>query len=359
MPDDPNPEDPPVTAQSPTLETRDVDPTEPGRIEPAYIHVPRFTAGAPESVEYLREHGYVVIAKALDDAAAVRALKLTWDYLESLGTGVDRADPATWDDDRWPTTAHGGILPGHGIGHSQAQWFIRSAPAIKRAFAAVWDTDDLLVSFDGMALWRPWARNEAWRTNRGGTWLHIDQHPITRPGFHCVQGLVSLLPTSPEVGGNVLIPGSHRSFEKIPQVYPDRLGRLPLELDHFRFPVDDPLLGGTQPVTCHMEAGDLLLWDSRTIHCSSGAEAPPPVADRLIRVASLVCMMPRRLTPPEVLEARKRAVAEVISTTNWTDRFINADEFAPILAEPHPERFRRPDPPQLTPEQRRLVGYET
>jgi hypothetical protein len=49
-------------------------------------------------------------------------------------------------------------------------------------------------------------------------------------------------------------------------------------------------------------------------------------------------------------------VAEVISTTNWTDLFITADEFAPVLAEPHPKRFRRRDPLQLTPEQRRLVG---
>jgi Phytanoyl-CoA dioxygenase (PhyH) len=347
-----------MTAETPpAAPSHDVDPVDPGRIEPSYVVVPRFKAGSPESLAYLREHGYVVIAKALDDAQAARALELTWDYLEALGTGIERADPATWGDERWPTAAHGGILPGHGIGHSAAQWFIRGAPAIKQAFAAIWDDDDLLVSFDGMALWRPWAINEDWKTNRGGAWLHIDQHPITRPGFHCVQGLVSLLPTSPEVGGNVLIPGSHRDFAKIPEVYPQRLARLPADLDHFRFPADDPLLGGTPAITCHMEAGDLLLWDSRTIHCSSASDTPAPVKDRLIRAASLVCMMPRRLTSPEVLEDRKRAVEQVISTTNWTDRFINADHFAPLLAEPHPERFHRPAAPALTPEQRRMVGY--
>jgi hypothetical protein len=68
-------------------------------------------------------------------------------------------------------------------------------------------------------------------------------------------------------------------------------------------------------------------------------------------------MMPRRLTPPVVLEQRKRAVERVISTTNWTDRFINADKFPQILAEPHPERFRRPPAPVLNESQRRLVGY--
>jgi hypothetical protein len=155
----------------------------------------------------------------------------------------------------------------------------------------------------------------------------------------------------------VLIPGSHMLFETIPRVYPERLGRLPLDLDHFRFPSDDPLLSGTPPIMCHLEPGDMLLWDSRTIHCSSGSLEPPEPRAELMRAVSLVCMMPRRLTPPAVLEQRKHAVEAVISTTNWTDRFINADRFSPMMAEPHPERFRRPAPPVLDEAQRRMVGY--
>ena len=345
------------STDSHTTNPNDVEPEAPGIIEPIYTHVERFPAGSVESIDYLEENGFVVIANVLNQQECDTALDLTWDYLEQLGTGVDRTDWKTWDDDKWPTVVHGGILPGHGIGHSEAQWFIRGVPKVKEAFASVWETDDLLVSFDGMALWRPWPLNEAWKTNRGGTWLHIDQHPITRPGRQCVQGLVNLLPTTPATGGNVLIPGSHKSFEKIPQVYPERLGRLPLDLDHFRFPADDPLLAGTSPIICHLEAGDLLLWDSRVIHCSTGGVEPPAAEAKLLRAISLVCMMPKRLTPPEVIEARKDAVRNVISTTNWTDQLVNADHFEPILAEPHPERFHRPDPPVLTEAQQRLVGY--
>lgn len=347
-----------MTSQTPThTKTSDAEPSDPGVIEPTYVHVERFPVGSAESVAYLEEHGYVVVADALTGKECEKALALTWDYLEQLGTGVDRNDWTTWDDDRWPTVVHGGILPGHGIGHSEAQWFIRGIPNVKKTFAAVWDTDDLLVSFDGMALWRPWSLNEAWKTNRGGAWLHIDQHPISRPGRQCIQGLVNLLPTTPATGGNVLIPGSHKQFENIPKVYPERLGRLPERLDHFRFPADDPLLAGTPPIICHLEAGDILLWDSRVIHCSSGGLERPAPEPRLLRAVSLVCMMPRRLTPPDVIEMRKHAVENVISTTNWTDQFVNADLFPPILAEPHPERFKRPPPPTLSEAQRRLVGY--
>ena len=113
----------------------------------------------------------------------------------------ERDDPHTWGDDRWPTAVHGAILPGHGIGQSAAQWFIRGSSRVQAAFAGVWDTDELLTSFDGMSLWRPWAVNNDWKTNAGASWLHVDQHPITRPGFHCVQSVVNLLPTSPSTGG--------------------------------------------------------------------------------------------------------------------------------------------------------------
>jgi len=333
----------------------DVEPTDPGRIEPTYIHAPRLKAGSPESIEYLHEHGYAVIANVLDTAAVAKAISLTWDYLESLGTGIDRNDVTTWDDDRWPTYVHGGILPGHGVGHSAAQWFIRSSPELKKAFAAIWNDDDLLVSFDGMALWRPWKVKDSWKTNRGGSWLHIDQHPITRPGLQCVQGLVNLIQTSPQSGGNVLIPGSHKTFSSIPTLYPERLGRIPLEIDHFRFPADDPLLKGTPPIMCHLEAGDLLLWDSRTIHCSSASLQDPEAKPELMRAVSLVCMMPKKLTDEKVLGQRKRAVERVISTTNWTDCFINADKFPQLMAEPNPERFIRPPSPELTEEQRKMA----
>lgn len=188
-----------------------------------YVHVPRFAAGSKESVAHLESEGFVVIANALAPSEAEQALDLTWEYLESLGTGVDRGDVETWHDDRWPVTVHGGIIPSQGIGHSSAQWYIRSAPAVKQAFAAVWDDDDLLVSFDGMALWRPTDINPDWATGRGGAWLHVDQHPIGRPGRQCVQGAVTLTATSPEVGGNIVVPahthGSLRSPSATPSAW--------------------------------------------------------------------------------------------------------------------------------------------
>lgn len=323
-----------------------------------YVEVPRFEPGSAAGVDYLDEHGFVIFANALDADESTHALNLLWDYLEGLQTGIDRTDPDTWGDGRWPTAVHGGILPSFGIGHCAAQWYIRDVDAVKDSFAAVWDTDDLLVSFDGVTIWRPWTRNPNWLTNRGSSWLHIDQHPIGRPGKHCVQGLVNLLPTSEATGGNVVVPGSHRRFEEIPQLYTDRLARIHPSIDHFRFPNDDPLLADSPPVMCHMEAGDLLLWDSRTIHCSSPGLTEPANDTDLLRAASLICMMPRAKSNAEVIAQRKSAVANMTSTTNWSDCFVDADQFPQILEVADRDKYRLPDVPVLNNNQLKLVGWE-
>jgi hypothetical protein len=325
-------------------------------VEIEYKHVERFEPGSAESVAYLDQHGYVILKETLTEKETEKTLCLLWDYLENLGTGIDRKDPKTWEDDRWPTSAHGGILPSYGIGHSESQWFLRSIPNVKKAFAKIWGTDELLTSFDGVSLWRPWNINPTWKTESGQSWFHIDQHPITRPGKQCIQGLVNLLPTSKDIGGNVVVPGSHRFFKNIPSEYKERLSKLPLGIDHFRFPNDDPKLSSEKPLMCHMEPGDMLLWDSRTIHCSNSGDKLPEGAKSLIRAASLICMMPKERSNEDVINQRRRAVEKVISTTNWSDTFRNADEFPLILEAKDKEKYKWPTKPKLTDYQKDLVG---
>ena len=325
-------------------------------VEIEYKHVTRFKPGSKESKEYLDREGYVVLKETLTKQQAGKTLNLLWDYLEELDTGIDRKDPKTWDDDRWPTAAHGGILPSYGIGHSKSQWYLRSIPNVKKAFAKIWGTEELLTSFDGVSLWRPWNINPQWKTESGQTWFHIDQHPISRPGKQCVQGLVNLLPTSEEIGGNVMVPGSHKFFKNIPQEYEERLARLPLGVDHFRFPNDDPKLSSQKPIMCNMEIGDMLLWDSRTIHCSNSGTSLRKGTKELVRAASLICMMPKEKSNPEVIKKRREAVKKVISTTNWSDKFRNADEFPVILEANDRGKYKWPDKPILSAYQKDLVG---
>lgn len=327
-------------------------------IDIEFKEVPRFSPGSSEALGYLDREGFVVYANVLDSRETGHALDLMWDYLEGLSTGIDRNDENTWADDRWPTAVHGGILPSYGIGHSKMQWFLRDVEKVKSCFASIWQTQELLTSFDGITVWRPWTYKEEWKTNFGSDWLHIDQHPIGRPGKHCFQGVLNLMEVTSSTGGNVMVPQSHKRFENIPTDYGDRLSRIHPSIDHFRFPKDDPLLADTQPIMALMKPGDLLIWDSRTIHSSSPGVDKPANSRDLLRAASLICMMPRHKTSDSVIEKRKEAVKNRTSTTNWTDRFINADEFPQILSVEDKGKYKLPPVPELNDNQMKLVGWD-
>jgi len=88
-------------------------------------------------------------------------------------------------------------------------------------------------------------------------------------------------------------------------------------------------------------AGDLLLWDSRLIHCNTPPLRPPAAADgqseaALLRAVVDVCMTPRRLALRDALSLRRRAVLAGVGSTHWPHCFTpNAD---PALLEGIDER---------------------
>ena len=55
----------------------------------------------------------------------------------------------------WPMISPG-FATEWGLPHSEACWFIRTHPNIIGAFSKIWNTTDLLTSFDSIIAWRPW-----------------------------------------------------------------------------------------------------------------------------------------------------------------------------------------------------------
>jgi len=285
--------------------------------------------------DFLWAHGFAVVRAALDARECAEVVDLLWDWLEALGTGIRRGDPDTWGDDRWPPTIQSGpglstgIIPYFGIGQSRAMWRVRANASVRRAFARIYGVEegDLISSFDGASLFRPGCQGP-------GGWFHVDQHPVRRPGFECVQGLVNLLPMSPATGGNVLVPGSHADFEGLARRYPDELAEVREDEDFFGVPEGDPLFGRAA-VMAHLAVGDLLIWDSRTLHCNrSGLPEPtllcedpalgsratprqlPAASCRLLRAAAFVCMVPWSRASRSVLGQRRLAVQEGLTTAH-------------------------------------------
>ena len=92
-------------------------------------------------------------------------------------------------------------------------WFIRGCAGVRQVWETIYGGEkELLVSYDGMSLFRPWTVEPSWRTD--GPWYHTDQ-PAFPPKRefapdtatfgaerHYVQGFVNLVDNSEVTGGN-------------------------------------------------------------------------------------------------------------------------------------------------------------
>jgi hypothetical protein len=183
-----------------------------------------------------------------------------------------------------------------------------------------------LVSFDGGNGFRPWSGPDGqpeWKT-RGG-WYHVDQGK-GKPKKCCVQGVVPFTDATEATGGLVVIPGSHKNFTNLIQ----RNGLFACG-DFMSIPESDPILSGTTAALICAKAGDLLLWDSRTVHCNTPGLKPRDELARaepseLLRIAGYVCMTPRRWATWDVLRKRRTAFQEKSGTSHWPHTFTSAND---------------------------------
>ena len=240
-----------------------------------YVHSPRFELAEADAAQaHLEEYGFCIFRSVLSATECAASLSQLWDFLECLGAGIDRSTSDTWGTEAAELvfTARGVIHP-HGVIHSAATWGVRSAPGVRKTFASVWGTEDLIASFDGLCVFRPWNVNRAWRT--GGPWFHTDQ-PAFLPrasvtasgsggaaayegpsGFRreYVQGFVNLIETTPASGGNVVVPKSHLRYEALARQH------LSPETGGSGIPADHPIY--RDGIRSHLGAGDVRVLQAR------------------------------------------------------------------------------------------------
>ena len=128
---------------------------------PVHTEVPRFALGDPEAKAFLEREGYAVIREVLSDAEVLTAIEKLWHEIESRSDAVVRSDPSTWDNG-WKT---------NGWGHDDFLWYVRGCPNVRKVWEQMHDTDDVIVSFDGANIQKPWGLNPEWRGGAGG--MHV------------------------------------------------------------------------------------------------------------------------------------------------------------------------------------------
>ena len=237
--------------------------------------------------------------------------------------------------------------------HEKFMWDIRQEDGIITPFTKVWGTDKLIVSFDSVNITLP---NRADKPVRK-PWPHVDQSPLRR-GLHCVQGIINLSTAGPEDGSLMLLPGSHNLVEE----YFDT------QTDSDSWKVEDRYYfgeagmkwfadRGAKPIKVEAEPGDLILWDSRTVHW--GGE-PTEKSDR-IRTVIYASYAPAELASEETLKQKKEVFEKYGATTHWPHDNMELRGIEAKLADGTLDPRNRSEPlekPEYTSKLLRLAGVE-
>lgn len=191
----------------------------------------------------LNEKGYTVVPNVLSNTEVDEAIALFKAWQKTIpnhDTIHRKCDPH-------------GIYKHHEAGHQEHAWFIRTRPKIKEVFAAIWKTDDLVVSFDGCC----WIPKDF--KGKDNFWCHSDQAPKDQ-GRICVQGIVAL--TDNRERTLVVWEKTHTIHHE----YFKLLGRENQAGAWQRIPNrHEDLLKPIRKVL-HVPAGSIALWDSRIFH---------------------------------------------------------------------------------------------
>jgi len=232
-------------------------------------------------------------------------------------------------------------------------WDARMEPGVLAPFERLWGTDQLLSSFDSLNITFPNRKD----VPRKAAWEHIDQSPFRR-GMHCVQGIINLSHSGPEDGGLMVYAGSHKLHDEYLDTQTDKSSWLSRDL----FPFNKGQLEwftakGLKPHKVCADVGDLILWDSRTIHY--GAE--PTERSTQIRTVIYTAYTPARLASEETLRRKRQIFSSWGDTTHWPHDNIVLRDYEAFLEDGTRDPRNRDQPrdlPEMSDKLLKLAGMK-
>ena len=238
----------------------------------------------------LSKNGYCIVRNVLNNEETKYCVELFENWLKNIHN----------HDDYYDSFTENGIYKYHQAGHSNHAWFVRTHPNVQKVFKFLWDTDDLIVSFDGCC-YIPKTCEKKTRH-----WTHTDQAPNSK-GFKCIQSFISF--TENQERTLVVYEGSHLLHE---EYFKER--KIESDVNWQIIDYKYTKLLENKKRVLHVKPGDLVLWDSRTFHQSQYGE---PNSE--LRMIQYVCFFPKNHIDNtiEEQEKRKRYLETRRTTTHW------------------------------------------
>ena len=194
-----------------------------------------------------------------------------------------------------------GIFKHHQVGHQRFAWLARTNPKIINIFKELWNTNELVTSFDGCCYYSSDYIGDP------HYWTHTDQSS-RKKGLHCYQSFLSL--TNNSERSLLLYKGSHLLHE-------DYFTTMEIDEPRDWHIIDKNYLNEIyeDKIILNVKAGDLVIWDSRTFHQNTcGSEDCKE--ERLIQY---LCYLPKNneFNDETQQKLRRKYYENLRTTSHW------------------------------------------
>jgi ectoine hydroxylase-related dioxygenase (phytanoyl-CoA dioxygenase family) len=273
---------------------------------------------------FWKHNGYIIVKNAVPREQAQQTADFLWEFEDKIHS----------DSSTWYTAARAEMqmkeLAGTGmveVYNNQHLWNNRQMPKVYNAFVDLWGTEKLWVTIDRANLNFPIRPGFEYKG-----FIHWDYDPETKP--QNVQGVLALGDQTDEnMGGFQCIPWLFRNYDEWKKTQP-------ADRNHFQ-----PDIKGLEDkiVKIALEAGDLVIWDSRQPH----GIRPNHSKDK-VRMAQYISMMPAQEENQELKEWR---------INSWRNRV--APEGYAFPGDPRNWEQTKYDTAELSSLGKKLLGLES
>lgn len=339
-------------------------------------------------LQNLEEQGYCVIPQVLSIEETEHLYRRVWhEFIEKAWPNCKLDDRSNWKEE-FPIHNKVGIFAGP-VGQTQVMWDLRQDPRIIHIFGQIWNTNDLIVSMDGMSImcpseireeyFNPWPHVDQMINTRHDGVMHNNLPPVdfvsesslkTQP--FTIQGQFLFEDSFDGDGGFFCIPKSHLQFESfssflqaLERVDAPWSEKTKMRDDYLRdlFSKNGDDMTPMYPMK-HVTAprGSLILWDSRTIHWNQHPKKNRPFQPcPKVRMVGYLCYVPKTRMSDETRALRLKAFESGVSTGHNPAQF-DLKYTCDHLWKGYERYFENPDYIQptihLTPLGKSLLGVE-
>lgn len=264
-----------------------------------FISPPTFEINDDNWLSFLEEEGFVVIRDAISETNMNTAVQMFKNDYTKISPKWDWDNAETWTTNNSPMMWGKGASTFNGIGQSDSLWYLRLNSVAKTAFSKIYNTDELVTSFDGASVFVS-------ETQKSPSWLHQDQNRDNK--LLSVQGILNLLKCDQNDAGFVCVPKSHKSY----------LGAKSKK-DWILVPNDDPILNDVVKILTPPRS--LILFNSRLIHANTGMSKNHPDGVHINRISAYITFAPASRRDNTLRNKRIQAYYDGETTSHWPSKF--------------------------------------